>query len=178
MARTAAERAKKYRDKKKSQLLESATAQQKQKNKTRKQIWRSKLTSSDRTRTVIKQREYRRKKTAAELLDAEPAGCNRFNLASPYKASSSAGKAVAKAKAALPQNVEMRKYVWQRIGLEFGYIQPSDIRVVDQRLESEELMRQREQRDDLADSVKQFYLRRDISYTTPGTMALDRKSVV
>lgn len=98
-----------------------------------------------------------------EQLNSEGAK-SRCDLASPYKLRSSAGKAVARGKAALPQNDALQKYVWQYAGIEYGYILEKDIQTEDKRSSMVAQLQHINRQDHLIERISKFYLRRGISY--------------
>lgn len=168
-ALTPAERAKRYRQKKKVKLRNPPElTSEKQKGLARVQRFRSRLSDEAKKNRAVKQKEYRDSKGDHDTTDQSDPKQVRSDLASPYKSRCSAGKAVAKAKAALPQDETFRKYVWQRIGIEYGYLSADDITPEDKRSLSDVEQQHIDRQDELLKQVEHFYFRRDVSYTTPG----------
>lgn len=167
-ALTTAQRSKRYRDQKNKSFADGSAelATKRLRDRIRKQRVRSRQSVALKQEIALSQRKYRERKRLTE--DGVPSNPTaRFNLASPYNAAASAGKAVAKVKAAFPEDEDRKKYIWQRIGLENGWLRPEDISDEDR---SGHMMNneQRDSRDELVNRIQQFYLRRDVCYTTPG----------
>lgn len=161
---SSAERAKRYRQKKKAQQQGSSqNCEEKFGSRARVQRFRANLSPEAKVNRAVRQKEYRRSKREYSPAENTDSDLNRCDIISPYNSKSTAGKAVAKAKAALPQNAAYRKYVWQRIGIEYGFLRAEDIRTEDNRER-----REKNEEDNLVKLVRDFYVRRDVSYTTPG----------
>lgn len=162
---SAAERNRKYRLKLKNEVNFS-DRQQKEKinSRNRKRRQRERMSQGNKKIRAAKQKQYRQRKYK-DL--TENTSTNILHLRNPYATASSAGRAIAKAGASFPLDDEKRKFVWQRLGLKFGYLLPSDIRN-ELQLPSSSREVNTSIPQEVCDKVKSLFTRRDISYTTPG----------
>lgn len=155
-----AERSKKFYEKMKAHK----TDQQKLKEKLKKRAQRSMKTKEQQNELNLKQRMKRLEKRNDKSTTEPDEDSNE--LLNPYKSRSAAGKAIAKAKRGFPDNLEYKKYVWQNLGLQFGFL--SELEIQRQHRTGSARHIQQSETQHTEKSVRSFYLRRDISYTTPG----------
>lgn len=168
-ALTVAERSRRYREKQRAQLASSSAHKvEKQRAQARARMlrYRESLNDPAKKQRAQKQRDYRKFKHESEwnVSDAES---YHVGLTSPYKSLSSAGKALVKARAAFPKDETFRRYVWERIGIEWGYLNKDqgDLEIATNPISSSGICFRDESQ---IGRIRQFYYRRDVSYTTPG----------